>query len=276
MGRVAALSHKGRKRTKNEDSILTARLKGGGYLLVVADGVGGQRAGEVASRGITTAVGKAFAAGAPASPDALRDAIVAANAAVWAQSLDDAGLRGMASTVVAAVVIDGQAWLANVGDSRAYIIERGVIRQLTDDHSLVAQRVRDGEISGDEAKQSPTRNIITRSVGFDETVEVDIFGPVSLAGAVLLLCSDGLTDVVAESEIASIVSTLALEDAAQRLVLAANEAGGPDNISVILYDESGTESMPANASSTETSTMGAVFSAITGAARFVRGRGRTE
>ncbi len=240
MSSLAALSDKGRRARKNEDSILAAALPGSAYLLAVADGVGGERAGEIASKTVTDTLRDALDGRPLSQPlDDLRSAIGAANVSVWQRSQADDRVRGMASTVVAALVAGGQAWLANVGDSRAYLIEGAAIRQITDDHSLVAERVREGDLTEEEAKQSRARHIITRSIGSDESVEVDVFGPIALPpGSRLLLCSDGLHDVVPEDEIASIVGTLSPEDATHELVRAANERGGPDNISVVVYRES--------------------------------------
>lgn len=241
MDHVAALSHKGRRHPHNEDSILTVGLADGSLLLAVADGVGGERAGEVASKEAVRTIEQQVKALAKAPPgERLQAAIRQASAAIWKSSQDNVKLRGMATTTVAAIVAGGQAWLANVGDSRAYLIVDGGITQLTDDHSLVAERVRDGDLTEEEAKESRARHIITRSVGSDEEVEPDLFGPLALpTGSHLLLCSDGLHDVVSDEEIASIVTGNDLAHAAQRLIERANEEGGPDNISVVLYHELG-------------------------------------
>ncbi len=241
MDHVAALSHKGRRHPTNEDSILSVSLDGGALLLVVADGVGGERAGEVASREAVQTVEKHVRTNSSAAPlDRLEAGIQLANTSVWKSSSGNPKLRGMATTVVAAIVENGTAWLTNVGDSRAYLIHDSRIEQITLDHSLVAERVRDGDLTEAEAKESRARHIITRSVGSAEEVEVDRFGPIRLpADSHLLLCSDGLYDVVDDAEIAAIVSSAPPAEAATRLVERANEEGGPDNISVVLYHETG-------------------------------------
>jgi protein phosphatase len=237
MERLAALSDKGRRRRNNEDSIGTAETPLG-LLLVVADGVGGERAGEVASREATSIIIDRLASdGGSSTEEQLREAIEQANQAVWSRSQADPRLRGMATTVVAAIVRDDSALIANVGDSRAYLLQDSEIQQVTQDHSLVAERVREGDITDEEARTSRARHIITRSVGSDEQLEVDIFGPLRLpAGSRLLLCSDGLTDVVEEPQIAAVAGIEPPGEAARHLVDLANEQGGPDNISVIIYE----------------------------------------
>ena len=241
MDRVAALTHRGRRRRKNEDAILATALPGGALLLVVADGVGGERAGEVASRSAVRLLEQQMASRVGSAPaDRLRAALRHVNSILWQRSQSEAHLHGMATTVVAALLRDGQAWIANVGDSRAYLVQDGAARQLTRDHSLVAERVREGDLTEEEAKQSHARHVITRSVGSEEDLDVDTYGPLTLPGGCsLLLCSDGLYDVVGASEIASVASGAPPEVAARELIDLANEHGGPDNISVVIYQEEG-------------------------------------
>jgi protein phosphatase len=142
----------------------------------------------------------------------------------------------MATTVVAAVVERGEASIVNVGDSRAYLVHGGTARQITRDHSLAAEAVRDGDLTQDEARLSNARHVITRSVGGAPELDVDQFGPVALAsGACLLLCSDGLYDVVNDDEIARAVAGAAPDAAAGALIELANDRGGPDNISVVIF-----------------------------------------
>ena len=146
------------------------------------------------------------------------------------------GRAGMSSTLVAAVIEDGRAWIANVGDSRAALVRGGHLQQLTQDHSLVTEQVLAGAITDEEAEHSDYRNVITRAVGFDETVEPDVTGPVELSpGSIILLYSDGLYRVVSNEEIAETVALHDAATAADKLVDMANRAGGPDNISVAIY-----------------------------------------
>jgi protein phosphatase len=142
----------------------------------------------------------------------------------------------MATTLVAAIVRAGEAWIANVGDSRASLVREGVTEAISEDHSLVAESLREGEMTEEEAWTSNLRHVITRTVGSEEEVDVDIFGPLTLgAEETLVLSSDGLHDLVEADEIAAIAGGDDLEAAAEALVAAANAAGGPDNITVVLY-----------------------------------------
>jgi len=141
----------------------------------------------------------------------------------------------MCTTLVATIICEGQAWVANVGDSRAYLIRNDQIRRLTEDHSWVAEQVKAGRMTEEEAATSPRRNIITRCLGSQETLNVDLLPPLALQpDDVLVLCSDGLTGVVSEPEIAAACSNTPSAVAARHLVNLANRRGGPDNISVIV------------------------------------------
>ena len=241
MHRVASLTARGRRRPNNEDAVLTTALPEGALLLAVADGVGGERAGEIASRSAVRLLEQQVAARARNAPaDRLRPALRHVNSMLWQRAQGEPHLHGMATTVVAAIVDRGQAWLANVGDSRVYIVHEGGARQLTRDHSLVAERVREGNLTEEEARQSQSRHVITRSVGSGEDLDVDTFGPIALPpGCRLVLCSDGLYGAVDDHELAAAASQAAPADAVRILVDLANERGGPDNISVIIYAEPG-------------------------------------
>ena len=167
--------------------------------------------------------------------EALRKACENANGVTWREA-SDSGLEGAATTLVVALVDDSNnLWLANVGDSRAYVVGDGRMTQLTQDHSWVGEQVRSGRMTPAEARSSDRRNLITRSVGFSELVEVDLQGPLRLqAGETLILCSDGLYDQVSDDEIAAVAAEMNPDDAASGLVEMANERGGPDNISVVV------------------------------------------
>ena len=240
----ASQTDRGRQRNVNEDFVyadqLRTRARGGKrewLLLVVADGVGGHLRGEWASKTAVTALitdlPKLLTNAAPG--DALHRACEAANDATWREAAA-AGLDGSATTLVAALIDDADnLWLANVGDSRAYRVQDGRIQQLTQDHSWVEEQVQLGRMTPEEARTSDQRNIITRSVGFAESVEVDVDGPIPLhAGERIVLSSDGLHDQISDDEIAAVTRAMTPYDAASRLVAAANERGGPDNISVIV------------------------------------------
>jgi len=218
----------GRVREGNEDSFLVdERLR----LFAVADGMGGHRAGEVASATALEALRAAVASGR-----ALDDAIASANDAVYAKAADDSGLRGMGTTLTAVVASgDGVLVVGHVGDSRAYLVHGGELDQITEDHSLVEELVREGRLTPEQAVVHPQRSIITRALGIDPTVEVDVY-PVELRpGDRILLCSDGLTTMVRPVEIATILRREPDPGrAADLLVDAANAAGGEDNITTIV------------------------------------------
>ena len=240
--RVGACTSPGRVRAENQDFLLyrvpTAEPDAERHcsLFVAADGVGGAVGGAVASKTAAETVAATFPRDGGEHPAAaLVTAIEAANAAVAARAAAEPDLAGMATTMVIAVVRDGLVWMANVGDSRGYLIRDGLARQITEDHSIVAESVRAGRLTPAEAAVNPYRHVITRSLGADEPPEVDTFGPERLRpGDRLLLCSDGLTEMVDAPEIALLATKTDVESAARALVEEANARGGPDNISVLL------------------------------------------
>lgn len=233
----------GQLRSVNQDSMLL-----GPDLFVVADGMGGHQGGEVASAlAIETVSDRSF------GPDVgeLVTAVEDANETVFERSAQDPSLSGMGTTFVgiAIVEVDSQERLGivNVGDSRAYQLTSGQLVQITDDHSLVGELVRDGRLSREEARTHPQKNIVTRAVGIDERVEVDDFVVVPHTGDRYLLCSDGLTDEVEERDIAVVLRTIQEPDeAARELVRRANEHGGRDNITIVIVDvvDAGGEAPP--------------------------------
>ena len=248
----------GRVRDGNEDSYFA-----GTTVFAVADGMGGHQAGEVASRTalqpISELDGQMFASAEDAQ-EALVDAITQANAAVVAEGSADPELSGMGTTLTAVIVRDGRLHLAHVGDSRAYLLrERETISQLTTDHTLVEQLVRDGRLSREEAATHPQRSVITRAIGVEREVQVDSLPPIELQpGDQVLLCSDGLTGPVGDADIARLLEPDADGEAVcRRLVEAANDAGGPDNITVVLLRvegsrDAGAGAAPENGHTTET------------------------
>lgn len=227
--RVGAATDVGRVRDHNEDAFLVAEDLG---LIAVADGMGGHRGGEVASATALDALRIAFLAGA-----AIEDAVSAANDAVHDQSVADPNLRGMGTTLTAGALIDGMLVLGHVGDSRAYLLREEQLQRVTTDHSLVEELVRAGELTAAEAEQDPRRSMITRALGLESGVEVDIEQVELADGDRVLLCSDGLTNMVGETDlVAHLVETVDPQDVARDLVDAANAAGGVDNITVVVID----------------------------------------
>jgi len=240
---VKAATDLGLKRSQNEDSHGfwipedEARRARRGVLLVVADGMGGSRAGEVASRlAVETVLGVYRSAEDEDVPVVLRRAVEEANRVVHGESVARPDLHGMGTTCTAVVVRGHEAWLAHVGDSRAYLLRQGAIEQLTRDHSLVAQLVRENQLTREEARTDPRRNVVTRSVGVAPEVEVDVeaFPQALRPGDTLLLCSDGLHGLVNDEELAETGSGPDLERSCRELIALARERGGPDNITVLL------------------------------------------
>jgi serine/threonine protein phosphatase PrpC len=227
-------------RPGNEDSYFR-----GTTVVAVADGLGGHQAGEVASAIAIEPVAK-LDKRTFATPEEAREALVEAikegNQAVIAKAVSDASYWGMGTTMTAAAVADDR-WLqlAHVGDSRAYLLRAQHLRQLTSDHTIVAELVRQGRITAAEAAHHPERSVLTRAVGLDPGLEVDTPPPLELQGGdQLLLCSDGLTEPVADDQIAGILGANGDGQAAcQALLDAARAAGGPDNITVVLLRAEG-------------------------------------
>jgi protein phosphatase len=231
---AAAATDRGRKRPTNEDAFGFS-IEHGVY--VVCDGMGGAAAGEIAS---SIAVDEALRVltkreAAMPVPSVVEEAVMAANEAIYMRAQRNPRLSGMGTTMVALVVEDSRAWVLNVGDSRCYRLRKGQLEQVTLDHSLVEEQVRLGRMSPSEALKSPLRNVITRALGTQVNVTPDCFQLVAEPGDVFLLCSDGLTrelnDDVLRGQVQAMIS---LQDRADRLVEAANQAGGHDNITCVL------------------------------------------
>ena len=225
---MGAATDVGRVRDGTEDAYLVDDGRG---LIAVADGMGGHRAGEVASATALEALRAAITSGRP-----LRESIEDANEAVFTKSRTDTDLRGMGTTLTAGTLVAGDTLLiGHVGDSRAYLLHDGELRQVTDDHSLVEELVREGRLTADEAAVHPQRSIITRALGVDASVEVDVYPVALVPGDRLLLCSDGLTGMVQPDDIAAALRRESDPTrAATQLVDAANAAGGEDNITVVV------------------------------------------
>ncbi len=218
-------------RSTNQDVALAEELRDGRSLLVVADGVGGLPGGEVASRTAVDTLAEVLRTAGDEPPDAaLRRAFAAANDAVRVGQRGD--LARMSTTLVAALVRGGTAWVANIGDSRAYLVADGEARQLTLDHSWVEEGIRAGELAPDDPLVALNRHVITRAIGLDAHAAVDVFGPFDLLpGSVLLLCTDGLHGVLDDPAIADVVAA-SEGDYARDLVDVVLTAGAPDNVAV--------------------------------------------
>lgn len=225
----------GRKRRRNEDAFVLEPP-----LFAVADGMGGAQAGEVASR-LAAAAFREFHDADELDPEQRVAAIIQeANRRIYERARSDAQASGMGTTITAALLTGADVALGHVGDSRAYRLRQGALEQLTEDHSLVADLVRSGRLSPEEADAHPQRSVITRALGTDADVDVDTFTIQAVPGDVFLLCSDGLTTMVDEDEIVETIGRSAtLEEATKALVKAANRAGGEDNVTVVLFSLSG-------------------------------------
>lgn len=234
------LSDVGQKRKHNEDYVgfyeprRIADLKAHGRLYVLADGVGGATAGDVASQYTVNKIIYTYYQGHTDDDlgTRLRQAIEEANADIFAQNRGRSDHREMATTVVAAIIRGDELIVANVGDSRAYMIRGDTTEQITEDHSLMAEMINDGVITAEQAETHPYRNVILRSVGAYETVQVDLFFRQVAPEDILVLCSDGLTHLVSNHELVEIARAHPPAEAARQLVALANERGGDDNISV--------------------------------------------
>lgn len=231
--RHEALSNPGLKRENNQDYLGIRESRPGenkGILLVVCDGMGGHTAGEVASRlGVETIVEAYFATDGDDPVTSMEQAFIEANRRIYHH-----GRGTMGTTGVTALLIANKVFVANVGDSRAYLIREGAIQQISTDHSFVAEQVAAGLLTPEEARVSSYRNMITRALGHQNEVQVDIFALPVRQGDVVVLSTDGLHGVVEDAEIAQVVSTMPPDQAVQQLVDMANERGGPDNITVIV------------------------------------------
>jgi serine/threonine protein phosphatase PrpC len=238
--KAAGLTNTGRKRRHNEDSYVCEPP-----LFAIADGMGGAQAGEVASGLAADALREETADGL--SPEERVVALIReANRRVFESASEDRSRSGMGTTATVALVHDHHVTIGHVGDSRAYLLRDGRLEQVTPDHSLVAELVRSGKLSPEEAESHPQRSVITRALGTEPDVDVDTFEVEAHAGDVFLLCSDGLSSMVDDARLGEILDRARadLDRAARELVDAANRAGGDDNITVVLFAFAG-EAEPA-------------------------------
>lgn len=239
---VYGKTDRGLVRSNNQDTFRTEMDDNGCVYLILCDGMGGARAGNVASEKAAEVFLNELRSGCKPDADTdelagvILEGIIRTNTEVFQLAESAPEYAGMGTTLVGGVAIESRVVLGNVGDSRAYLIDNGRIGQMTDDHSLVAEMVRSGRLTEEEARTYPGRNLITRAVGVEESVEPDLFEITVEDGQTLLLCSDGLSGMLPDEEIARIITEAAsLEEACDTLIARACEAGGNDNITVVLY-----------------------------------------
>src|SRR3954451_4946825 len=230
--RSASATDTGRRRRHNEDAYVCEPP-----LFAVADGMGGAQAGELAS-GLAAAALRDESSQLSGGEQRVDDLIQEANRRIFERQSQDASASGMGTTITVALVEDGRVSIGHVGDSRAYLIRDRKLEQLTEDHSLVAELVRSGKLSPEEAEGHPQRSVITRALGTDPDVDVDTFSIEAKPGDLFLLCSDGLTSMVDDDTILREVerNRRDLKGAAKALVRAANKGGGEDNITVVFFE----------------------------------------
>lgn len=240
MLKTFSITNIGRRRKLNQDYVYTSEQPVGKLpnLFIVADGMGGHNAGDYASKvTVETMVERISASEETERTHILDEAIQAANRLIREKAGESPELEGMGTTVVAATCDGTRLCVANVGDSRLYVANKREIRQITKDHSWVEEMVRRGGMGREEARNHPDKNIITRAVGAEDSVKVDFFAVQLKEGDMILMCTDGLTNMLEDEEIRMILNGARdMVEKAEALVQAANDRGGRDNISVILID----------------------------------------
>lgn len=230
---VAVRTDIGKVRQSNQDALIAApemRLWG------VADGMGGHNGGETASAGARDGLVQQLSGKSP-EQGALRTAIGAVNRSLYLQQKEDDALSGMGTTLTALWVSDSCVYIGHVGDSRAYRLRDGEFKQITEDHSVVAELLRSGMLTPEQAAAHPVRNVITRAVGTEDSIEIDLMCEERQAGDIWLVCSDGLHGMVTDEQMAEIIKNNKLEKAADKLIRAALDAGGRDNVSLVLLQD---------------------------------------
>ncbi|HAQ41023.1 MAG TPA: Stp1/IreP family PP2C-type Ser/Thr phosphatase [Clostridiales bacterium] len=239
--RVYCETNKGLMRENNEDNFIVEESDRFN-LYAVADGMGGHKAGEVASSIAIDTVRKYFKKSCGKkdfrAPSFIIESIEAANSKIRDEALSKEECSGMGTTITMAVVdlTLNIAYIGNVGDSRAYVIKNNKIMQITEDHTYVNELLKDGKITSEEAKHHPKRNVITRAVGSEEYVQADIFEIELFGNDVILLCTDGLTTHLTDENILDIIKEYGCSESVQRLIKLANDNGGTDNITIIIVD----------------------------------------
>lgn len=238
--KFAARTDKGRHRELNEDCFsIVPGADGTPSFFIIADGMGGHNSGEIASKtavdyvsGAVSGLDKAF--GSDDAEEELKKLIADTNRSVYEKSLELPENNGMGTTMTIAAAAGGRMYIGHVGDSRLYLVRGGGIKQLTTDHSYIEEMVRNGSLTREEAKKHPRKHVITRALGCVPDVEADVYSCDMEAGDTYVLCTDGLTNMLSEEDIAAVAAGKAPEPACEELVRKANDNGGEDNITVIV------------------------------------------
>jgi len=240
----AALTDKGNVREKNEDSYYVSQIDNT-KLFIVADGMGGHKGGEIASKSAINAIADYFKKYYVKWPkdnnsikEFIKNAMKFANKEVYNKACSDCDLNGMGTTLTLLVIESGYYFIGHIGDSRAYLIRNNSIKQLTEDHSFVEELVKMGKITEEEARVHPQKNIITRALGIDEDIDIDVISDKIFIDDIIFLCSDGLTNMLTDEQILSEFSkNINLETICQNLIDAAKLNGGYDNITIVAFKE---------------------------------------
>ena len=238
--RIYSATDVGQKRKMNQDYVFVSDAPVGNLpnLFVVADGMGGHNAGDYASSHAVQTLVNEIRQDADYNPvKVIRHAIETANTEILEKALSDENLRGMGTTMVVSTIVGQYAYVANIGDSRLYVIQ-SQIQQITKDHSLVQEMVRMGELNAEQARNHPDKNIITRALGAEKTVDIDFFDLKLEHGSTILMCSDGLSNMVEDKKMEEIILNpeMELEQKGETLVSEANRNGGKDNIAIVLIE----------------------------------------
>lgn len=236
--RAYAKTDVGSKRAVNQDYMYCSENSVGSFrnLFIVADGMGGHKAGDYASKLCVEQMVQSIEKSGHKTPVSMfEEAVDAANGAVYSESQEHEEYEGMGTTLVACTMQEDTLYVANIGDSRLYLLRDDDIMQITEDHSLVEEMVKQGNITESEARVHPQKNIITRAVGIDQSVQADFFEVEIYPDDIIMLCSDGLSNMIEDEDMEYIVKhSKSLQDAGETLVARANENGGSDNITVVL------------------------------------------
>ena len=236
----SVLTDIGRARSQNQDAVFATDEAVGSLpnLFVVADGMGGHKAGEYASNQAIALVKREVASDTESEPvQIINQGITTANNSIYEEAAQDATKSGMGTTMVVATIFDHHMCVGNVGDSRLYVYREGQLQQITQDHSVVGEMVRKGEMPKEQARNHPKRNLITRAVGAEKEIRVDFFDETLADGDLVLMCTDGVTSMVEEKQIEEVLASgVSLQEKANRLVELANDNGGRDNITIIIIE----------------------------------------
>ena len=237
--KVAYQTDIGHQRKENQDRVAKFTAPDGTLLVVVADGIGGSRSGDVAAQITVDHLGRQFQAASPnSSLEAIRwfaREVQLINDEILQKSTENQKYQGMGTTLVAAIIFDQAMVVANIGDSRGYVLHDNLLTQVTIDHSLVNELVKHGDITEEEARNYPQNNIITRAIGVSSDARIEVNRFDLGAGDQILLCSDGLSKMITREQMMGVLeSDLSLTEKCSQLIKMANEAGGPDNITVLI------------------------------------------